>query len=147
MRTHHALRSSSEKRLSDLVEDFFNGWPRVHASGINEPLTKDQVPTNVYKTATGYQIELIVPGFDKSDIRVTAENGLLTVTGEHSNKTHENDDRVRTEYRFRSFKKSFTIDDRIDATCTEASYVNGVLALNLPLRAEVKSQATTIEIR
>ncbi len=47
----------------------------------------------------------------------------------------------------RCFKRSFTIDDKIDATSIEASYVNGVLRLNLPKKAEVREAAKDITIK
>ena len=53
---------------------------------------------------------------------------------------------IRKEYSFRSFKRSFTIDDKIDATAVEASYVNGVLILNLPKKAEVREAVKDIKI-
>lgn len=54
---------------------------------------------------------------------------------------------MRKEYSFRSFKRSFTLDEKIDATNIEAKYVNGVLTLNLPKKAPVKTSAQEINIQ
>ena len=53
---------------------------------------------------------------------------------------------IRPEKYVRSFKRSFTIDEKIDATNIGASYVNGVLTLNLPKQEPVKAPATEIVI-
>ena len=47
----------------------------------------------------------------------------------------------------RCFKRSFTFDEKIDATAIEANYVNGVLTLNLPKKEEVKEAAKDIKIK
>jgi HSP20 family protein len=72
---------------------------------------------------------------------------VLTISAEKkSEEKAENEKQVRKEYSYRGFKRSFTIDDKIDATAVEASYVNGVLKLNLPKKAEVKEAAKDIKI-
>jgi HSP20 family protein len=73
---------------------------------------------------------------------------VLTVSAEKkSEEKKENVKQIRKEYSYRSFKRSFTIDDKIDATGIEASYVNGVLTLNLPKKAEVRDAAKDITIK
>jgi len=62
-------------------------------------------------------------------------------------KKDENEKVIRREFRQRSFKRSFTIDEKIDATNIDANYVNGVLTLNLPKKEEVKASATEITIK
>ena len=62
-------------------------------------------------------------------------------------KSSQTEKQIRKEYSYRSFKRSFTIDEKIDATAIEASYVNGVLRLNLPKKAEVKEAAKDITIK
>ena len=57
------------------------------------------------------------------------------------------DRQVRREYRFQSFKRSFTVDETIDAETISAKYVNGVLSLNLPKKASVKTSAKQISIQ
>jgi len=59
----------------------------------------------------------------------------------------ENEKQIRREYSFRSFKRSFTLDEKVDATNIEASYINGVLTLNLPKKDTVKASATKIVIK
>jgi HSP20 family protein len=39
---------------------------------------------------------------------------------------------VRKEFSYKSFKRSFTLDEKIDAENIQAKYENGVLKLELP---------------
>ncbi|MCB0741452.1 MAG: Hsp20/alpha crystallin family protein, partial [Chitinophagaceae bacterium] len=59
----------------------------------------------------------------------------------------ETDKQIRKEFSYHSFKRSFTVDEKIDATKIDASYVNGVLKLNLPKKEEVKMATKQIEIK
>jgi HSP20 family protein len=93
-------------------------------------------------------LELVAPGFSKEDFKINLENDILTVSAEKkAEEKKENVKQVRSEYSFRSFKRSFTINEKIDATTIDAKYVNGVLILNLPKKAEVKASAKEIKIQ
>jgi len=48
---------------------------------------------------------------------------------------------------YRSFKRSFTLDEKISAADIDAKFVNGVLTLNLPKKIEVKEVAKEIAIQ
>ena len=102
---------------------------------------------NVKETEKSYQLEVIVPGFEKTDFKINLDQNLLTISGEKKNEMKENEKQIRREYSYHSFKRSFTIDEKIDATNIDANYVNGVLTLNLLKKEEVKVQATEIIIK
>ncbi|HAN38490.1 MAG TPA: Hsp20/alpha crystallin family protein, partial [Chitinophagaceae bacterium] len=53
----------------------------------------------------------------------------------------------RREFSFNSFKRSFTIDDKIDSDNIQARYTNGVLQLLLPKKEEVKVLPKAITIQ
>ena len=59
---------------------------------------------------------------------------------------HPNEKQIRREYAYSAFKKSFTLDEKIDATNIDAIYVNGVLSLNLPKKETVIASAQRIII-
>ncbi len=134
------------------MDSFLNEWPAVFNNDFNVSDAKAGVPVNVKETATGYELEVVAPGFDKTDFNISLEQDLLTISAERKNEVKEekevegNEKLIRREYSFRSFKRSFTVDEKIDATNIAATYVNGVLTLNLPKKTEVKPAATTISV-
>lgn len=141
-------RKPFEGTFSNLVDDLFTELPVLLSSGFNNTVRKDSVPVNVKETEKGFQLDVIAPGFDKTDFKVNIEQNILTVSAEKTNEANEESDKqIRKEYSFRSFKRSFTLDEKIDATNIEASYVNGVLRLNLPKKEAVKQSATEIVIK
>ena len=93
----------------------------------------------------------MAPGFEKSDFNISVEENLLTIEGRHEQKqVQEEKDKnnwVRREFVQKAFKRSFTLDDKIETANIQASYENGVLTLNLPKKAEVKPTVKQISIR
>jgi HSP20 family protein len=93
-------------------------------------------------------IVVVSPGFEKTDFKLNVEQDTLTISAEKkSEEKQENTKQIRKEYNYRSFKRSFTLDEKIDANGIEAKYVNGVLTLNLPKKTEVKTPAQEIAIQ
>jgi HSP20 family protein len=135
------------KDFNNLFEDFFNNFPATIADEAASLLGKNSVPANIKETPSAYKLEVIAPGFEKADFKVNLENNLLTVSAERKAETkEENEKQVRKEFNYSSFKRSFTIDEKIDTSAIEAAYNNGVLQLNLPKKAEVNTSAKEIII-
>jgi len=141
-------RKPFEGTFNNLVDDLFTELPVLLSSGFNNTVRKDSVPVNVKEIEKGFQLDVIAPGFDKTDFKINIEQDILTVSAEKTNEVNEESEKqIRKEYNFRSFKRSFTLDEKIDATNIEASYVNGILRLNLPKKEAVKQSATEIVIK
>ena len=131
-----------------MIDGIWNEFPAILKQDFNDWNKKFSVPVNVKESATGYQIELVAPGFEKTDFRIDLEKDLLTISGEKKEELkEENEKLLRKEFQFRSFKRTFTIDEKIDATGIEANYVNGILLVNLPKKAVLKPEAKQIEIK
>lgn len=137
-----------EGTLNNLVDSFFTELPTLFKQDISQPLTKGNTPVNVKELDDRYVMEVIAPGYEKTDFNLKLDQNLLTISGERKTELNENKGKqIRSEYSYRSFKRSFTIDEKIDATKIEASYINGVLLLSLPKKEEVKQAATQITIK
>jgi HSP20 family protein len=105
-------------------------------------------PVNIKETEKNYSVDVAAPGFDKADFKVSLDQNILTISAEKKNEVkNEGEKEIRREYSLRSFKRSFTLDEKIDAAAIEAKYVNGVLTLNLPKKEEVKSASKEISIQ
>ena len=137
-----------EGTFNNLVDDLFTELPVLFKNDFNNLERKGSIPVNVKETEKSYQLEVVAPGFEKSDFKVNMEQDLLTISAEKKSEVKdESEKNIRREYSFRSFKRSFTLDEKIDATNIEASYVNGVLILNLPKKVAVNVSATEIIIK
>ena len=118
-----------------LDEDFFdgrfNGFP----------------PVNIVENKTDYAIEVAAPGLEKNDFKVQVEKNLLTISVDKKETVENKEGRqVRKEFGQRAFKRSFTLDEKINAETIAAKYENGILRLNLPKKEEVKESSKYITV-
>ncbi|MGB3006280.1 MAG: Hsp20/alpha crystallin family protein [Chitinophagaceae bacterium] len=142
-----------EGTFNTFFDDLLSELPVLFKNDFNNSERKGYVPVNVRELEKSYQLEVIAPGFEKADFKVNLEKNLLTISAEKNEAAKEDgfgfasqEKLIRREYSFRSFKRSFTLDEKIDATNIAASYINGILTLNLPKKEEVKVSATEIKI-
>lgn len=105
-------------------------------------------PVNITETNEAYHLDMIAPGRQKEDFQVELKDNVLTISFEKKTGTENEEHKtVRREFRIESFKRSFTINDKVDATRISASYTNGILKLVLPKKEDVKIVPAKIEVQ
>ena len=131
------------KQFDTFFNDFFT--PSVWSNPSNDV---NSIPAaNVHETPASYVLEINAPGRNKEDFKVNVDKDLLTVSYEKKEETTtEGQKTVRREFQFNSFKRSFTLDHKIDASGILAKYENGILKIDLPKKPEVQQQPKEIAI-
>lgn len=81
-----------------------------------------------------------LPGIKPDEVKVTVEDDVLTVSGEHSEESAEEEGSyMRRERRYGSFSRSMTLPAGVKAEDIESTTKDGVLEVTIPLpRAEEK---------
>lgn len=133
--------------FSGLFDELFNNFPATWGRDLQQEYAT--VPAvNIHESNDGYAIELNAPGRNKEDFKVNVDKGLLTISYEKNTADEQRDEKVlRREFSFRSFKRSFTLDEKINTDGIQARYDNGILKLFLPKREEVKVSPKSITIQ
>ncbi len=129
--------------FNSLFNELFNEFP-VYAdkAGLNFP------PVNIAENADGYHLELNAPGRNKEDFKLNLDNGLLTITYEKKEEAvQEGLKSLRKEFSLQGFKRSFSLEDKIEAAGIQAKYENGLLKIYLPKKAAVKDAAKQIAVQ
>jgi HSP20 family protein len=136
----------NNRPFGNLFNDFLSEFPVSARSFGQELFAFPQ--TNIHETPEAYHLELNAPGRTKEDFKIQVEQGLLTVSFEKKEENTQSDDykTIRREFEFKSFKRSFSVDDKIDVEGIQAKYENGVLKLLLPKKEESKQSARQINI-
>lgn len=135
------------KSFNGLMNEFLNDFPASFGKTFREDVFQFP-PVNIHETENAYQMEIAAPGFDKADFNIKLDNNLLTISTEKKEEKNESTDKViRKEFSYKSFKRSFTIDDKIDGTQINAKYENGVLKLDLPKKETAKAFVKEINIQ
>ena len=101
---------------------------------------------NVLKTDTGYGIELAAPGFSRDEFVMTVEDGRLSIElGTEDTKKYEDKVQYR-EYRFQSFKRSFSLPEHTNIDGISARYEAGILYVDVPVEEKgVQKRTITVE--
>ncbi|MCB0772507.1 MAG: Hsp20/alpha crystallin family protein [Flavobacteriales bacterium] len=130
--------------FSDMMDHFFGNID--HLQG-RDDLPRAVPRVNIVEDAAGYKLEMQAPGFAKEDLKVNMENDLLTISAEHKTEELKEDERfTRREFSTRAFTRSFRLPELVQADAISAEYVNGVLKVSIPKKAEVKPPVRQIAI-
>lgn len=134
------------KSLNGFVNEFFNEFPTAVGKTVREDLLNNP-PVNIEETPDDYLVSILAPGYQKSDFKVSLDNHLLTISSEkREEEITEGNKLIRKEFSQRSFKRSFTINEKIESESITAKYDNGILYLTLPKRETAKAFSKDIEI-
>jgi HSP20 family protein len=131
------------KHFDSIFNDLFN-MPSVWSN----PSDVNGIPAaNVYESPSAYFLELNVPGRNKEDFKINLEKDLLTISFEKKEENVvEGTKSIRREFTATSFKRSFSLDEKIDVANISAKYENGILKLELPKKEEIKQEPKMITI-
>jgi HSP20 family protein len=138
------VRLKNRPGFNNLMNHPFPSFPSLFGEDQRSKSYTPSVPVNVFETEGELVLEVVAPGFEKENFNVNLENDLLTISAE--SKGEENRKVLRSEFGFRSFKRSFTLPETADPERISAQYVNGVLTLNLPHKEDVKPSVKQITI-
>ena len=137
-----------DQLFQDNLDRFFddNFW------GSNGNVSRTQMPVNIRDNGTAWQVDVIAPGLKKDDFKLRLNNGLLTISAEHTQEKQEGRDGngngwVRREYSHKAFSRSFSLDDTVDSEHVEAKYTDGVLQLTLPKKPTAQQATRAIQVQ
>lgn len=95
----------------------------------------------VSETANKVSVRLEVPGMEKDDFDIEVEDNQLVVRGEkHVERTEKKGHYHIKECAYGSFQRVIPLPVQVDSSGANASYLNGVLVLNLPKLNPQKSR-------
>jgi HSP20 family protein len=113
-----------------------HGWDSVlndFFAPVNNHAKAFNPAVNITEKTDGYHIQVAAPGYDKTQLKVTAENDLLTIKGEVNSKEAEKDVKnLRKDFEAKAFTKSFNLDGKVNTQNIGAKYEDGILNIWLP---------------
>ena len=129
--------------MDTMIHSFFNtDW--------NFPVrdTRNWSPAvDVKETDNSFVLTADIPGLTKKDIKVNVANGKLSISGERTYETdQENDNYHYRERRFGTFDRSFKLPDTVDEEKISASFKNGILNVALPKNANILPKEREIKV-
>lgn len=101
--------------------------------------------TDIYETNDHVVLVADLPGVAPDDVAITLERRVLSIRGRVGQQPHEGYRRVYAEYGEGDFERVFTLSEDIDRDHIEASHKDGVLTLQLPKAATVKTRKIDVK--
>ena len=84
----------------------------------------------VTRTENGYLVEVPVPGFNSSNVEITLKDGIVSVNAKNERRT---------------FSRSFTVPDDVDAEKISASVTDGMLTIKLERHPAAQPKRITVK--
>lgn len=121
---------------------------------MNSLLSQNAMKTDVVDNGDHFTVTADLPGFDKKDIKIGMQDGVLTVSASHEENKDEKDEKsgkyLRRERRTASYERAFRVGEDIKPEEISAKYENGVLTLNVPNKQaaveDQKNKVSRIEV-
>lgn len=94
-----------------------------------------------------YVVKTELPEVKKEDVKVTVEDGVLSIAGERKFEKEEKGRKYhRIERAYGSFQRSFTLPEGADGTKVNAEFKDGVLTVRLPKSEKAKPKTVEVKV-
>ncbi len=136
------------REFEDLFDRYTKamGWPAIRGQELVK--SGDWTPrVDITETDAEIQIKAEIPEVSKDDVKVSVDNGVLTLQGERKQEKEEKGKKFhRIERSYGTFLRSFALPDNVDETRITASFKDGMLHLQIPKSAEVRPKAIEVKV-
>jgi HSP20 family protein len=125
----------------------FGRWPQF--LGETDGTKLDWSPVvDIKETEGEYLLHAELPGVKKEDIKISLDEGVLTLQGERRVEKEEKGEKThRVERFYGNFCRSFTLPEYADASAIRAESKEGVLKVHIPKMKVEKRKALEIKIQ
>lgn len=135
--------------LQNRVARLFGLAPVRAGNGGQEAMTVTEwaPAVDIVEDDKEWLVKADLPEVKKEDVKVTVEDGVLTLTGERKfEKEEKNRKYHRVERAYGSFLRSFMLPDGADAAKVTAEFKDGVLKVHLPKSVSAKPKAVEVQV-
>lgn len=95
-----------------------------------------------------YVVKAELPDLKKEEVKVTVENGELTISGERRFEKEEKGKKYhRIERSYGTFLRSFSLPEGVNGEKVTADFNNGILEVHLPKDETAKPKAIEVKVR
>ncbi|MDF0751419.1 Hsp20/alpha crystallin family protein [Marinobacter sp. 71-i] len=103
---------------------------------------------DIKETPEAFNIEAELPGMSKDDVKVTVQDGVLSIQGERKHEEETNDRKHhRIERVYGSFLRRFTLPENVDENSIRANFKDGILSLTLTKAEPAEPKAIEVDVQ
>ncbi|HTY59612.1 MAG TPA: Hsp20/alpha crystallin family protein [Bacteroidota bacterium] len=136
---------SMRKEFNRLFDNFFHG----DLADTTSAFTSAWVPAvDIAERENDFLVKMELPGVAKEDVKITMQEGILTVKGEKKQeKESKGSDYHRVERAYGSFQRSFSLPMAVRSGEIDASFSGGVLSITLPKAEEARPKQIDVKVK
>jgi HSP20 family protein len=101
-------------------------------------------PVDAFRKGDHYVVEIDLPGVEPESIDITAERNVLTIAAKRHVARNVAERAVIAERFDGTFRRSIYLGRELDSTKVDASYVNGVLKMEIPIAESSKPRKINV---
>lgn len=120
----------------NLFDDFFNDFSRPSKSLMRYHTPASNVMrTDIKETASGYELDIDLPGYKKSEVQAELKEGYLTIqasTSRDDGEKNKDGQYIRRERYYGSCSRSFYVGDAVTQEDIKARFEDGILKVSVP---------------
>ena len=133
-----------QKRLTSI----FGLTPQRPGNGKEDMTVSQWMPlVDITEDGQHYFIKAELPEVKRENVKVTVENGVLTISGERKFEKEEKDKRYhRIERSYGSFTRSFSVPDDADDSKVSAEFKDGVLTVQLAKSEKARPKSIEVKV-
>jgi len=131
--------------MNRLFQDFFGDSSLI--SGTRDGF--EQMPAiDIVESEKDFKIKVELAGMDPENVEVSVTDGYMTVSGERTQEKEDREDNyLRREMSFGSFRRTISLPDSADNAEAEATFKNGILTIDVPKKAEAIHNPKKLKIK
>jgi HSP20 family protein len=126
----------------------FGQLAKPNGDGAEVMATADWSPiVDITEDEKEYLVKAEIPGMKKEEVKVTVEDGVLTISGERKAEKEEKTKKYhRIERSYGKFERSFSLPENVDPTKVTAEHKEGLLQVRLPKTEKTPNKAVEVKI-
>ena len=101
---------------------------------------KNMMKTDIKETDDSYELEMDLPGFTKDEVKVSLEDGYLTISAAKGLDKDEQDKKsgryIRKERYAGACERTFYVGDSVTQEDVKGEFKHGILKLTIPKKVE-----------
>ena len=136
------------EELHNRLSNLFGRTPARLGEGKEESITvAEWAPlVDITEDDKEYIIKTELPEVKKEEVKVSVENGLLTIVGERKFEKEENKKYHRVERAYGRFMRSFVLPESVDPDKVNAEFRDGVLKVHLAKSEQTKPKQIEVKV-
>ena len=140
--------------VQNRLSTFFGGFPEFgrfpkRLLGNGDKAMPDWAPqVDISEDDKEYLLKADLPEMKKEDVKVTVENGVLSISGERKTEKEEKKKKFhRIERSYGTFLRTFTLPEDAESAKIAAEFKDGVLKMHLPKSPASKPKPVEVKVQ